>query len=345
VWRIIGQDRAVSLLRNSLNSGSLSHAYLFKGPAHVGKMTLALDLACALNCRNDAPPCGECTPCRKILAGGHADVQIIGLSGGDSEESKQRVEISIDQIRDIQHSASMPPFEGEYRVYIIEGAENLSLEAANSLLKTLEEPGARVVFILLTVNDSLVPETVISRCQRVELFPVPTQEIETTLIENWGVEPERALLLGRLSHGCPGWAIAAVSDETLVSQRAEWLDGLVDITDADIEERFAFASRLATQFNRNRGQVQDRLSLWLDWWRDLLLTKVGSLDNVTNADRLETLSENAGGYSLEQIRGFIGSIMEASDQLKRNANARLALEVLMLNVPEKKKSGGTKSAV
>jgi len=337
MWSVIGQTRAVSLFQRSLETGSLAHAYLFVGPAHVGKMTLALNLAQALNCAEAEPPCNQCASCLRVASAKHADVQIIGLShNGDSGDTRPRAEISIDQIREVQHSASLPPFEGKYKVFIIDGAEFLSLEAANCLLKTLEEPIGKVVFILLTTNEMLLPATVVSRCQRVELFPIPVGEVEIALNRNWGVEPEKAKLLARLSHGCLGWAVSATSDDSLLRQRAESLDKLLDITNADFEERFAYVAQLATQFSQNRGLVYERLNLWLDWWRDLLLVKVGSIDNITNIDRLNTLSDMAGGCNLAQIRAFIRSIRAAGEQLRQNANPRLVLEVLMLDIPVSK---------
>ncbi len=314
---------------------SLAHAYLFVGPAHVGKMTLALNLAQALNCTAPEPPCGQCVSCQKIASTKHADVQIIGLShNGDLPEAKPRVEISIDQVRQVQHSVSLPPFEGRYKVFIIDGAELLSTEAANCFLKTLEEPVGRVLFLLLTTNERLLPATVISRCQRVELLPLAVDDVEAALSHSWSIEPKKAKLLARLSGGCLGWAVSAALDDGLLQQRAEWLDGLLDIIEADYEERFAYAARLATQFGQDRGLVQERLDLWLDWWRDLLLVKVGSSDNITNVDRLATLIDMARGYNLAQIRAFINSIQAATNQLRENANARLVLEVLMLNIPE-----------
>jgi len=341
VWQVIGQSRAVSLLGRSLEAGSLAHAYLFIGPAHVGKMTLALNLAQALNCEATEAPCGECTSCRKINSLRHADVQVTVLNDEVSEENRAR--IGVGQIEEIQHSASLPPFEGKYKIFIIDRAEFLSTGAANRLLKTLEEPEGNVVFILLTIDERLLLPTVVSRCQRIELSPVPANEIETALKQNWAVELEKARLLARLSHGCPGWAISAALDDNLIQQRAEWLDGLLDITDADGEERFTYATRLATQFGQNRELVYQRLELWLEWWRDLLLVKVGLMDNVTNIDRLESLSEVAKACTFTQIRIFIQNIRAAGQQLRQNANPRLTLEVLMLDVPEMGKYQEVKS--
>ncbi|MFC1918560.1 ATP-binding protein [Chloroflexota bacterium] len=333
MWTVIGQDRAVYLLQRSLEAGSLAHAYLFIGPAHVGKMTLALNLAQALNCEAAEPPCGECPSCQKVASAKHADVQIIGLNHSpDSGETRVRTEISIDQIRQMQHDVSLPPFEGKHKVFIIDGAELLSIEAANCLLKTLEEPAGKITFILLTTGEQLLPATVVSRCQRVELLPLAVAEIETALSGNWGVELQKAGLLSRLSRGCLGWAVRAL-DEELLEQRAECLDELLDIANADGEARFTYAAKLVAQFSQNRGLVQERLDLWLDWWRDLLLVKVGLGDIVTNVDRLTTLSDIARIYSLAQVKSFIDSILAAGEQLKQNANPRLVLEMLMLSIP------------
>ena len=335
MWQVIGQDRALLLLQRSLETGSLAHAYLFVGPAHVGKMTLALNLAQALNCEAAEPPCGECDACQRIASAKHADVQVIDLgSDGDSGETETRMKISVEQIEQIQHSASLPPFEGRHKVFILDGVEFLSIGAANRLLKTLEEPVGRVIFILLTINESLLPATVVSRCQRVELFPLASGEVEAALCSRWGVEPEKARLLARLCGGCLGWAVSAARDDGLLGQRAEWLDGLLEIASADNEQRFTYVAQLVDRFSQNRGLVHERLDLWLDWWRDLLLVKVGCGDAVTNVDRLATLGEMATGYSLAEIRAFVDSIKAAGKQIRLNANPQLALEVLMLSIPD-----------
>jgi DNA polymerase-3 subunit delta' len=332
VWQIVGQSRAVALLQHSLEQGAMAHAYLLVGPPHVGKMTMALDLARAANCQGDEPPCGECEACQKIASGRHADVQVIGLDSGD----KSRAEIGIDQVREIQHSANLPPFEGKCKIFIIDGAELLSTEAANCLLKTLEEPAEGVIFILLTASESVLPATVVSRCQRLELRPLPASQVGVALSEGWGVEPKKAELLARLSHGCLGWAISAANNDGLLQQRNQRLDSLIDITSADYEERFDYVNQLVAWFNQSRSLVQEILNLWLEWWHDLLLVGLGCGDDITNIDRKETLASQAQGYSLAEVRAFIGSIQAAGEQLKKNANPRLVLEVLMLSLPERR---------
>jgi DNA polymerase-3 subunit delta' len=333
MWQLVGQDRAVAMLQRNLERGAVAHAYLLVGPPHVGKMTLALELAKALNCEAPEPPCGKCDPCQKVASGKHADVQVIGLSANGNSNDKPKTEISIDQVREMQHAASLPPFEGRYKVFIIDGAEMMSHEAANCLLKTLEEPSAGVLFILLTANDSLLPDTVVSRCQRLELRPLPTPQVEAALGERRSLDSARTGLLSRLSHGCLGWALTAADDESLLERRGQLIERLLEVIGGDNELRFDYAAQLAAQFSQNRASVREVLGLWLEWWRDLLLVKLGSGDAITNVDHEAELAEMSRGYSLTQIRAFIGDIQAAGEQLEQNANPRLALEVLMLTIP------------
>jgi DNA polymerase III subunit delta' len=331
MWTIVGQARALSLLENSLKRGRVAHAYLLAGPAHVGKMTLAKDLAMALNCEGETPPCGECRSCKRIQAGSHSDVQVIAL--GKGADGKPQTEIGVEEIRQVQHSANLPPFEGRCKVFIIDGAETLSTEAANRLLKTLEEPEDHVVFILLTAREDLVLPTVISRCQRMDLIPAPASQIESALVDRWKVPPERASLLSHLSRGRLGWAVASIEEGSL-DQYNEIMDELTAVTDEGLDARFEYAAKLATEFSQSRERVQEKLGLWLDWWHDVLLVKSGLREAVVNIDRLAALEKSANALTIEQVMASFESITQAGEQLKRNANARLALEVMMLNLPE-----------
>jgi DNA polymerase III subunit delta' len=330
MWTTLGQKRAVSLLESSIRSGRVSHAYLFAGPAHVGKMTLAKDLAMALNCHSAERPCAECNSCKRIAAGSHADLQVLSL--GKGIDGKPQTEISIDDVRRIQHSASLPPFEGDYRVFIIDGAEALSIEAANCLLKTLEEPVGKTVFVLLTAREDSVLATVASRCQRVEVAPVNSSEVERSLVLRGERDVERAKLLAHLSHGCFGWAFTALGDSSLDAHQ-NCLDEIVSATTGGLSQRFEYVSRLANEFSQARDTVYDKLALWVDFWHDVLLVKTGNRDLVVNINRLDVLDELASGLQIGQIRASIEEINIASQNLKQNANARLALEVLVLRVP------------
>ncbi len=328
MWQVVGHEKAVGLLANSLKNRKLAHAYLLIGPPHVGKMTLALELAKALNCDDDGRPCGRCSQCRRIIEGKHADVQVLGLDG--------RAEIGIDHIRELQHAASLRPFEGRHRVFIIDGAEHLSHEAANCLLKVLEEPPPQVQLLLLAVNERLLLPTVLSRCQKLTLMPLPELCVEQALIERWGASQEQAKVLARLSSGCLGWAVAALKDEHILSQRVERLGVLIRLACGGREEHFTYAAQLASQFSRDRKAVREVLSLWISWWRDLLLVQGGCGPGIANVDQEAALYREAQAYSLREIKQFIQSLEHAMEQLDQNANPRLALEVLMLSMPKRK---------
>jgi DNA polymerase-3 subunit delta' len=304
-------------------------------------MTLALDLARALNCRseNEQRPCGQCDSCQKISSRKHADVQVIGLNSNlDPDEAKERTEIGIEQIKQILHSTNLPPFEGECRVYIIDEAENLSMEAANCLLKTLEEPVGKVVFLLLTANIRRLPATLISRCQQLNLSRLKAEELESALIGQLNVEPEKARLLARLSQGCLGWAFEAAGDSNWLLDRSEKFEKMMAMIRGDYTVRFAAASQAAAQFGKKRETVYETLDTWASWWRDILLVKAGCNNDISNIDRLPDLAKVAGDFGLSQIKGAIQSILEAGKQLRLNANSRLVMEALMLNLPGQEKS-------
>jgi DNA polymerase-3 subunit delta' len=330
MWQLIGQDRAVLQLKSNLSKGTAARSYLFTGPPGIGKMALAVSLAQALNCPSEEPPCGHCSACQRIAARKHPDVEVIGLAA-DAEGS--RTEIVIDQVRRLQHDANLSPYEGACRVFIVNGAELLSIEAANCFLKTLEEPVDRVVFVLLAVDEELLPATVVSRCQRLELKPAPAATIEAFLIDKLGLPTLKAGLLARLSRGRPGWAITAAGDSALLERRAERLESLRAALNGDYEERFSYAARLAAGFGRKRQEVFEVLDLWTVFWRDLMLIKLGLKEAVTNTDLEAELTQRADGYSLEEIRDTINSMLKTEQGLRSNANARLALEVLMLQMP------------
>ena len=333
MWHTAGHDRAVNILKRSLQTGRVSHAYLLAGPPHVGKMTLAMDLARALNCTDEQAPCGECTQCTRISRGLHADVKVVERGSGPSAEGRGRVFIVIDQVREAQREASLKPFEGSYRVFIFNHCEYLTEEAANSLLKTLEEPPDQVVLLLLTSNPGALLPTMTSRCQLLELRPVPGPTVARELESRLGTDTATADEIARLSQGRLGWAIAAASGpeviEALDGKRAE----LDRIARHGVEERFAYAAGLASTFGRNRDAGRQELDVWMDFWRDVMLVKEGAPEFVAHRSGLGSLESVAGTLSTAQVARAIHALRRATEHLERNVNPRLALESLMLELP------------
>ena len=334
MWQVYGQDHILRQLEGSLKQGRPAHAYMLVGPRHVGKMTLALNLAQAVNCLQDpAAPCGECNQCLRIVQSLHSDVRTVSVGRSDSD-GPARTAIGIDDVKEVLREVNLKPFEGACRVIIFEDADLMSEEAANALLKTLEEPPQQALILLLTANEEVVLPTIRSRCQRLLLLTLAKDKLEKYLVEEHQASAEDAGQLARLSRGCPGWAISALhGTEGMLENRIEELDRLNEICGSGLAERFRFANDLANLFYKDRNTAKESLYVWLRWWRDLLLIKEGGEEYVINADRLTELRLEATHLTTSQIFHFIKRLMETLEALDRNASARLTLEVLMLDLP------------
>ena len=331
MWRTFGHDKVVSMLQRSVDEGRLSHAYMLSGPPNVGKMSLALDLARALNCLEDDRPCDRCAQCNRIARGVHADLHVIGP--GDDDPDSDRVMVGIDQVREAQRQASLTPFEGRYRVFIFNRTEQMSEEAANSLLKTLEEPPEQVVLVLLAASHQALLPTLVSRCQVMELRPVSVESIVAALEAVHDVDRAQANEIARLSCGRPGWAVRAATRPEVLEQVSERLQAIEQFVHGGLEQRFTYAADLAFSFGRSREAVREELTLWLRWWRDVLLLKHGVPTFVVHMARIESLSAVARSLTSRQVAGAISTIDRTLDLLDRNINARLALENMMLTLP------------
>lgn len=343
-WRTVGHASARRFLQSSLDSGRVSHAYLITGPARVGRMSLAMDLARAVNCEAASnKPCGRCQQCDRITRGLHAGVRVIdkhtplrGVGRADAstaEQDERSTAIKIDHIRELQHDAALNPFEGTTHVFILDAAESMTAEAANCLLKTLEEPAAGVLLILIALSASALPETVVSRCQRIDLRLVPAEDIQLGLAELAGAETEQARKLARLSRGRPGWAFAALADPMALDRYRQAVQRILDAVTGSLDHRFRYARNLAGNYRRDRDVVGDELGLWLTWWRDLLLIKHGLCNAISDSDWSETLREIADQVETDTVADVVEAVVDTIDALSRNAVPQLALEVLMLALP------------
>ena len=342
----IGNGAAVAFLRSTLEGGRTAHAYLLTGPAQVGKRTLARRYAAGLVCESRplrssphgtastmptldlglevtpaAPgevPCGRCRACGLVERDAHPDVRL-------TEPESGRRGIVIEQIRQLEHAAGLRPYEADVKVFIITEADAMTEAAANALLKTLEEPPEDSVLILTASDVSQVLPTIASRCQEVPLRPVPAQEIERALVES-GAPADQAVLLARLAGGRPGWALRAVEDETLLERRTE----RVELLERLISQPPVVRLPAAAAFTDAAG-VREVLDVWQTWWRDALLVREGCEDLAINVDRLEGLRRL--DLPTEACWGAVRRLQTAREQVDANANARLAMEAVLLDLP------------
>jgi DNA polymerase-3 subunit delta' len=321
---LIGQERAVRLIQQGLRIGRTAHAYLFTGADGVGRRTAALMLARALNCGQSAAAddgCGVCVPCRKIARGLHPDVQVIEPAG---------TTMKIDQVRMLEADAVLGPYEGKRKVFILDRAEKLTEQAANALLKTLEEPTGWTVFVLVTSSASTLPPTVVSRCQVVPFSTVGPDVLEAFLTRR-GLDRERARLMVSFSRGSVGRALA-LDVASLTASR----DALLEAVGRGLRDGPAALIDVAEKHAKDREGLHQELEVLLTWFRDLMLAKVTGRSDcwLVNRDRGEALARQAEGVSLPAILDGLRAVHATINSLSRNGNPRLCMEHLLLRLRE-----------
>lgn len=326
----IGNTRALAAINRAVAAGSVQHAYLFAGPERVGKATLAIRLAQALNCAANGKPCGECSSCRRIAAGAHADVFTVSVE--PVSEGSQRTAISVDQMREVERTVSLAPYEGGWRVVIIDPADEMTQQAQNAFLKTLEEPPPHVVFVMVSTQPDLLLPTVLSRCQRIDFRLVPADDIETALTAR-GTDAGQAKTLARLAAGRPGWAFAMAGDPKLLEKRRETIEQGRTFGNIPLADRMDTAERLAGRYRENREDIFSRIDAWEGWWRDVLLVQSGAADAIANIDMQRELEADAGLAPQAAVLAYVKALGDAREHLQTNVNARLVFENLMLSAP------------
>jgi DNA polymerase-3 subunit delta' len=332
---VLDQHHAVGLLRSALRSGRVHHAYLFAGPAGTGRSETARAFSRALQCDGyQEDSCGSCGPCRKVSADVHPDVRWVRPLEG-------KTTIGIDQVREVRREAAYGPHEGRWKVFVFCPADAMLAEAQNSLLKLLEEPPERVVFVLVAESPQALLPTVVSRCQMVRFNLVPIGQIEQALRVQLGVEPARSRVLAALSGGRAARAAAWAKDPESLQDRDAVVERLVRA-----EREGLWAALQAAEFlTQDRSRLAERLEVASFWYRDLLVwreTQDPSL--VVNLDRLEEIQKLGRSLDPTSLRRMLETLEEARWAIRRNANPRLALEAAFLRFdPEQPSVGRTGS--
>lgn len=328
-WNIIGHEHAIDRLRRTLAAQQVRHAYLFTGPEHIGKTVLAHCFAQTLLCIGGpdpqvAPqaPCNECLSCRKVLHGNHPDLHIIA-------RPPDKQFIIIEQIRALQSDSARKTMEGRRNVFIVQGAHEMNPQAANCLLKTLEEPESDVVLLLTAPDPGLLLPTIRSRVQQISLHLLTAAQIKAALEKKWHVEPDEAALIAALAAGRMGWAVQAAEDEDLLIERKAQLETLARLPTFGNVQRFEIAQHLSADAEKARAVLE----LWLLWWRDMVLAVHQCLDLTVNVDMRQTLKQQALYVGNGESERMVRAILDTMEALDQNVNTRAALEVLMLDVP------------
>lgn len=326
---IIGQSLLVKRLRSILTSGRIAHAYLLVGPAGAGKRTIADIFARALLCESEgAKPCDRCHSCRQYLTGNHPDIKRITLDQSS---------IKIDQIRELQQDIQVKPYQADRKVYIIENAQAMTVQAQNALLKTLEEPPSFAVLLLLADGTQGLLPTILSRCQILKLHRRTIEEIGRIIQINTGLSEDESQIFARLADGLPGRGLELARSQEFSRLR---------------EDVFAFVQKLGRQdgldiledtlfFLERRDRIDAILDCLTLWLRDLLVLKeTGDASLIVNLDKISLFNQQIEFFTTVKIKNMIEEIERCRRMLKGNANFQLTIENMLLHF-----QGGYKGAV
>ncbi|MBN1916874.1 MAG: DNA polymerase III subunit delta' [Verrucomicrobia bacterium] len=367
---ILGNERAIELLRSSMAQGRVAHAYLFAGPEGVGKALVAREFAKALNCERQEPQaCDGCVSCRKIDHGTHPDVRWFRPAGA------MRM-IRVEQVAEFLQAASFKPYEGRWKVFVLVDADRLNVQSQNKVLKTLEEPAEGTVIILTSaVPDALLP-TIRSRCQRVAFHPIARDLVERFLVEQRGADLKRAAIAASLGRGSLSGAIEYLDEQAdqrrqalytmlaaggfdhfadlqamalgieqeLVARRETLKQRLADENAAATETLDAAARKTLTdQYGAHaegefRREVDGVLNCIALWYRDMLLSKETgtaaprNAGALINADFAGPIAAQAAGRRTDELLAAFDTIDEVRKAIALNVKLANSLEALFLKL-------------
>jgi DNA polymerase-3 subunit delta' len=323
-WNITGHEWAVDMLKKHIVRGTTRHAYLFAGPPGVGRRTLALRFAQALNCTTPLEagvPCGTCRDCKQIESMKHADLTIV------ESESDGGI-LKVDQIREARKLLALKPFQSKYRVALFLRFQEANDNAANALLKSLEEAPSYAVLILTADNPEQLLPTIVSRCEVLRLRPLGVEEVQREL-EDRGLENSRAKLIAHISGGRMGYALRLIENDSLLEKREERLNDLLTLVSASRVEKFKYADQLA----KDKEAMRQTIAFWLSYWRDVMLRASQAATPLVNVDRNVEIEDIAGQMDLSSARRAVRRLEQGLEQLDRNVNPRLLAEALLLDLP------------
>lgn len=328
-WNLLGHETAIQFLQIHSQPEKVRHAYLITGAEGVGRETLALAFVKALNCTN--PPskgdfCGQCQTCRQIEAQAFPDLSILRVEEGARE-------LKIEQVRAMQQSLALAPYQSKYRIVLIPDFQRATLGASNALLKSLEEPPSRAILILTADARESLLETIASRCELVRLRPMRIDDLAKELQETHGLSEVESRKLAQLAGGRVGTAMHYLRDEDLLEKYNDALDQLEEILGFNLRGRLKYVEKLQKAKGQARETYSFLIATWLTFWRDVLICSEAGEVPMVNLEKEKLIRHVAAGLNLQKVAGILQRHEEALTMLDQYVNSRLILENLLLNLP------------
>ena len=322
---IIGHEQIITHLRSAIALDMVSHAYILNGPEYSGKMMLAEAFAMALQCEGEGErPCLECRSCRQAMDHNQPDIIYV------SHEKPNT--IGVDDIRtQINNDIVIKPYSSRYKVYIVDEAEKMNQQAQNALLKTIEEPPAYAVILLLTTNADSFLQTILSRCITLNLKAVKEEVIRDYLMKHYQIPDYQADVCAAFSQGNVGKAVQLASSEDFGELKASVLQLVKRLDDIDLYE-FGGAIK---QIGEYKLQINDYFGLITIWFRDVLYMKAtNDVNGLIFKDEVYDIKRQAAKRSYQGIEIILKALDTAKLRLNANVNFDLTLELLLLTIKE-----------
>ena len=323
---ILGNEMIKEYFQRTLSGGQISHAYILTGEAGMGRKTLAKAFAMTLLCENqneDRDPCGQCHACIQFQTDNHPDVIYV---------SHAKEGIGVDDIREqINGTVQVKPYSSPYKIYIVDEAEKMTVQAQNALLKTLEEPPAYVVILLLTTRADAFLPTILSRCITLKLKPLYDEVIRDYLMERLQVQKEDADIYTAFARGNLGKAIALSSSDSFGEVRYSVMSLLRNSRNMDIVQML----ETVKQWKEDRLQIQECLEFMQLWYRDVLMFKATQeMEGIIFREEYKFIREMATKSSFRGIEEILEALDKARQRLEANVNYELTMELLLLTIKE-----------
>ena len=322
---IIGHADIIAHMQNAIRAGKISHAYLLTGEKGSGKTQLAKTFAMALQCeKHGTDPCGVCPSCKKALSGNHPDIVYVRHDKPNS--------VSVDDIRgQVVSDVAIRPYESPYKVYIIDDASKMTPQAQNALLKTLEEPPAYAVLLLLADNAEMLLPTILSRCVMLRLKPVSDSEIKAFLMNRLHVPDYQAEIEASFAQGNPGKARQIAESPDFMEMVSAAVKTVKHSRDREVYEMIDEVRELTP----GKQHIQDYLDIYTMWFHDVLMFKAtAEIDSLIFREEAPAIRERAAVSSYEGLETILNAIRTAEDRLRANVNFDLTMELLFLTMKE-----------